>query len=80
MKEFNQTNSELIHRRLSKIGNAYNADFDIIQDQPNVNWVDVELMGCINLLLKRVEDLEWELLSLKQKVESSETDRPDYEY
>lgn len=80
MKEFNQTNSELIHRRLSKIGNAYNADFDIIQDQPNVNWVDVELMGCINLLLKRVEDLEWELLSLKQKVESPETDRPDYEY
>lgn len=79
MEKFNQENSELIHKRLSKLGMAYNPDFDIIQNQPNVNWVDAELMGCINLLLKRIEDLEWEVLNLKGQVES-QSDRPDYEH
>lgn len=74
--EFNKANSELIHRKLSKLGSAYNADFDIIQNQPNVNWADAELMACINLLLKRIEDLEWEVLNLK----SEKTGRSDYEW
>lgn len=73
--DFNKANSELIHKKLSKLGNAYNANFDIIQNQPNVNWADAELMACINLLLKRIEDLEWEVLNLK----SEKTDRPDHE-
>lgn len=79
MEKFNQENSELIHKRLSKLGMSYNPDFDIIQNQPNVNWADAELMGCINLLLKRIEDLEWEVLSLKDQIESK-NGRPDYKY
>lgn len=80
MDKFNQENSDLIHKRLSKLGINYNPDFDIIQNHPNVNWADAELMGCINLLLKRVEDLEWEILSLKSNIQSLQNDRPDYEY
>lgn len=74
MEKFNQENSDLIHKKLSKLGMAYDPNFDIIQNQPNVNWVDVELMACVNLLLKRIEDLEWEVLSLQDQNKSQKID------
>lgn len=80
MEKFNLENSKLILEKLSRLGKSYHPNSDSIQSPPNGNWVDIlELMGCINLLLKRVEDLEWEVINLNSTIQSLQTDRPDYE-
>lgn len=63
---------EMINRRLDEIGNAYNADFDIIPDGPRVTWVDAKFVQICTLLLDEIGTLVGEGVILRTRVETLE--------
>lgn len=50
----------------------YDADNDIIHNQPNVNWADAHLAYAIEALIKRGDELESRLASIEKEVEDKD--------
>jgi hypothetical protein len=52
-----ESNKRMIEQKIAKIGGRYNADFDI-PAEPQVTWVDAEVIQIFNLMMRRIEILE----------------------
>jgi DNA-binding transcriptional MerR regulator len=57
--------TDKVQKQIDYATRSYNPDNDIIHGQPNCNWVDYHLATAIELLLKRVAELEAKIAELE---------------
>ena len=57
--------TDKVQKQIDYATRSYNPDNDVIHGQPNCNWVDYHLATAIELLLKRVIELEEKIADME---------------
>lgn len=55
--------------KLQQIEDNYNPEFDIPQHEPQVSWVEYELLHAVKILEAQVQKLEEEVAQLRDQLE-----------